>query len=358
MRLSVIILAHDQLDLTRRCLRALAVALDGTDHEVLCIDNASTVSLDPLLDEGAGFRHFRLDRNDENLTFSTANDRAAATASGEWLLFLNNDVDVAPGSVRAFLDFTSQHPAAEVCGARLRYPDGPLQHAGIEQMLWGLASNYGVGASATDERFLRNQERFAVTGAMLFVRRALFESVGGFDPDYAWGYEDVDFCLKARAAGAEVWYVAGAEGTHAESATLRHHRRTEDTNRNYATYRQRWAGMLEPRERAYLRWLADSGIRRVTIFGTGSAGRALCATLQADGIEVVAFTETVPGQHVLCGLPVVAPTELATLAYDCLVVGTQRFFEVEPMLRTLDPARGPLFPVLPFPRPSGTRSER
>lgn len=347
MRLTAIVLAHDQLAMTRRCLQALAAAVAGIDHEVLCVDNASAEDLSVLTDNARAFDRFELRRNERNLSFSTANNLAAACATGDCLLFLNNDVVVGEGSVRALCGFLRSRPEAAVAGAKLVYPDGNrLQHAGMEQMLWGVASNYGVGASRTDERFSDSAQRFAVTGAMLCIRRQVFDALGGFDEAYSWGYEDVDLCLKTRAAGRQVWYVAGAEAVHAESVTLRSRRRVEDVERNYAAYRKRWDGVLVPAERAYISRMEDAAIRRVAIFGTGAAARALCRTLQAAGIQVVAFTSTTPEESTVDGIPILRPVDLGSLSFDRLMAGTQFFFEIESQLRCLDPRQEPLFPVL------------
>jgi GT2 family glycosyltransferase len=347
MRLSVVILAHNQLALTRACLQALAVALDGIDHEVICVDNASEEDLTTLIDEAPRFRRFQIVPNRTNETFSIANNRAALLSSGDWLLFLNNDVAVEPASLETLLAFVGRTPAAGACGGRLEYPRiGRLQHAGMEQMLWGIVSNYGVGASTSDERFTHNRQPFAVTGAMLAVRREAFDAAGGFEPIYRWGYEDVDLCLKTRAAGWQVWYVAGARATHAESATLRSRRRSEDVDRNYVAYRQRWDSILAPAESAYLRWMTHSGIRRVAVFGTGAAGRALGGVLRRNGIAVSAFAATVPDTGELDGSPVVGLGELCRFSYDRLVVGSQYYFELERELAPCDPTGVPLLPVL------------
>lgn len=345
MRLSVIILAHNQLAMTRQCLRALAAAITGTEHEVFCVDNGSVEDLAALADEGSRFQRFGLVRNGRNDTFSVANNRAARSAGGEWLLFLNNDVTVRPDCITALLAFADRHPEAGVCGGRLIYPDGMrLQHAGMEQMLWGVVSNYGVGAAVSDGRFRVDAERFAVTGAMLCIRRELFEKVGGFGEEYSWGYEDVDLCLKARARSFRVYYVAGAEGVHHESATLNSRRRVADVDRNYRAYRRRWDPILTPAERRYLHELVRTGMRRVVVFGTGAAGQALCRTLQRGDVEVAAFTATAPDVAEVCGRPVVALSHLARLSYDRLVVGSQFFFEVEKGLRRYDPQGDPVFP--------------
>jgi GT2 family glycosyltransferase len=347
MRLSVIILAHNHAAMTARCLQALAGSLDGICHEVWCVDNASDEDMSTVHDAGAGFARFAVVRNDQNLVYSVANNRAAGRAEGECLLFLNNDVEVAPGSLAALLDPLVRRSDTGVTGARLVYPGGGrLQHAGMEQMLWGLASNFGVGAAGADPRFHLDAERFAVTGAMLCIRRSLFERLGGFEESYAWGYEDVDLCLKVRRSGACVRYVAAAQGVHHESLTLRDSRDAATVDRNYRLYRERWDPILVPAEAAYLRRLTDSGIRRVVIAGGGSAARALWQVLTDAGIAVEAFTAARGDMVELCGRRVVSLAALSGLSFDRLIVGSQFYFEMEPQLRAFDPERAPIFPVL------------
>jgi hypothetical protein len=143
-----------------------------------------------------------------------------------------------------------------------------------------------------------------------------------------------------------VVYVTAAEGLHFESATLRTTRRQADFDTNYRAYRDRWDPILVPAEDEYLRWMTGSGIRRVVVFGTGVAGRALGRTLQRNGVAVAAFAATAPDVAELDGCPVVALQNLGGISYDRLIVGTQYFFEVEDQIRPYDPEGNPLFPVL------------
>src|SRR5947207_906474 len=142
--ISIVILVHNKLELTQRCLSTLACAVANTEHEVLCIDQASNENVDALQDAANAFQRFRFIRNKENLCFSVANNRAAAESSGDTLLFLNNDVMATPGSVEALQGALAQDPINGIAGAKLVYPSGKVQHAGIAQMLWGYVSNYGV----------------------------------------------------------------------------------------------------------------------------------------------------------------------------------------------------------------------
>ncbi|HYR87050.1 MAG TPA: glycosyltransferase family 2 protein [Terriglobia bacterium] len=345
--ISIIILVHNKLELTQRCLSALAGAVGNIEHEVLCIDQASTENVAALQDAASKFRRFRFIRNQQNLSFSAANNRAAAASIGDKLLFLNNDVMAARGSVEALLATLAEDPLNGIAGPKLVYPSGRVQHAGIAQMLWGYVSNYGVGGDAADSRFQQTCERFAVTGAMACLPRNVFERVGGFDERYSWGYEDVDLSLKVRAAGFRVLYVPKAESIHEESATLSSLRNPGALAHNYQTYRTSWDHELTQHENAYIDRLQESGVRRVVMLGMGQAAFGLAGILSKNGIETQAFTSCLSGgPDTYCGRPAVPLESLRDIQFDRLVVASQFFFEFEKSIQRYDPAGAPIFPAV------------
>jgi GT2 family glycosyltransferase len=345
--ISVVNLIHNRDEMSYRCLVALSAALRGLPHEVICVDNASTESLSSVTAAGHLFSDFRILRFEESRTFASANNCAVGHSKYDWLLFLNNDVMPEEESVAALLEAV-QVPGVGAAGAKLCYPDGRIQHAGMAQMLWGYASNFGVGALSTDPRFCERSERFALTAAMLCISRELFDLIGGFDERFIWGYEDVDLCLKVRAAGRLPLFEPAAGGTHLESATLRDVRLPSHLEHNYRLYREIWDEELRPRESAYLLRLYENGIRRVVILGAGVAARGLADKLEEGGIEVVAFTSTTRGRNDAggSGRPYVPLNSLKSLQFDRLLAGTQFYFQLEEEIAPYDPTGSAVFPIL------------
>jgi len=347
--LSVIVVAHGRPELASTCLGALARSSIADALEVILVDNGSPTPLHAVVDElRPALPGLRYLRNERNLTFSIANNLAAAEASGRYLLFLNNDVvadSATPAALSAALEGVS---SADIAGGLLLYPGRErIQHAGIHRMLWGYVSNHGVGASADDQRFRKPGCVFAVTGAMLCIRREVFAALGGFDPGYRWGYEDVDLCLKARARGHEVLYLPDATAVHAESATLRSARSQADLAANYSLYRTRWDSHLVPGESVAISRLKSSGARRVVVFGAGTAAEGLFRALTAEHVDVLAFATSAPpppGQ-VHCGRPVVALASVASRGHDRVVVGSQSYWEVEDEVDRADPTGAAWFPL-------------
>jgi O-antigen biosynthesis protein len=353
--ISIIVLAHNQIEMTRRTLESVCQSDFRDDWELLCIDNGSIESFDPLFEQFCAHSiRFRLLRNSENLSFSEANNRAALAANGNRLIFLNNDLVVSPSALRKLMDVLEKEPNAGITGAKLLFPDnGLVQHAGIAQMLWGYASNYGVGADCNHPAIQQQREMFAVTGALMAIDRKLFNRIGGFDERYRYGYEDVDICLKAWLAERKVIYVPEAIGYHHESSSLKSKRHSYSNEHNYRIFRNRWSEWLEPLEKDYLKRMSQQGIRKAVIFGIGQAARGLFHILSKNGVEVVAFTSTngSSANPQLADLPVVSLEELRYLEFDRLIVGSQYYFQVQPVLECFDPQGSPLFPVigeLPF----------
>lgn len=348
--LSIVIVAHDKVELTRQCLEALCQAQIPCGCELILVGNCCTDATEDLPAEFSGrLSNLRYICNEQNLSYSKANNAAAELACGRWLLFLNNDVMVWPQSIACLLEVMEQNPDVGVAGARLLYPEtGTIQHAGMLQMLWGYVSNYGVGGRSDDARFNTTKDVFAVTGAMLCIDRQLFGRMSGFDESFWYGYEDVDLCLKARKAGRRVLYVPGVSGFHCESATLRDARSASVLEANYAHYRARWDFILTPGEEAFLANLRLQGIHGAVVHGTGRAAAGLFEALRRGGIDVIAFTsphETSTGNRML-DRPVVPLQKLGDLAFDRIIVGSQYFFQMEHFLSGYDPQRSAIFPVI------------
>jgi GT2 family glycosyltransferase len=347
-RVSIVILMHNHIPMTVQCLRSLSDAVADLDHEVIVLDNGSYQDTGPLRECGSYFRRFKLIRSDENRSFSIGNNFGARECSGRWLLFLNNDVFPYRESVRRLVAPLHDEEQVGATGGKLLFPgEATVQHAGIGQMLWDHPSNYGVGARPGDERITERRECFALSGAMLCVGREIFERTGGFDERYVWGTEDIDLCLKIKTTGQKLIYCPEAVAVHRESATLKRSGKCRAES-NCRIYRQLWNPVLLPAEQNYVGFLKCQGIRRVAVFGMSSAARGLARILDQNGIQIVAFTSSdaqTPGTEFL-DRPVLPLPFLKSLDYDRLMVASQYFFAVEPMIREYDPLGEPIYPLL------------
>ncbi len=221
-RVSVIVPTRDGLDLLRTCVDGLLERTTYDDLELIVVDNGSSdpatlAYLGRLSGQGAVVL-----RDDGAFNYARLNNRAAAIATGDILLLLNNDVAVTePGWLREMVR-AALRPGVGAVGARLLYPDGTVQHAGVVLGLGGVAGHVCIGAAAADPGpfglLHLSREVGAVTGACMAVPRAAWNAVGGMDEDnLAVAFNDVDLCLRLREAGYRIVFTPYAELIHHES---------------------------------------------------------------------------------------------------------------------------------------------
>lgn len=349
MLLSIIIPARDKPELTLSCLQALVEAELPFAFETLLVDNASSPPLAELLPAPAlQDANVSLLRNEENLSFSRANNLAVNQAAGRLTLFLNNDVEARPSTIPALIAAVEGKDGPVVAGGQLLYPESErIQHAGIAHMLWGLGSNFGVGADPSEPELGRPREAFALTGAMLLTETKFFRELGGFDESYQWGYEDIDLCLKARAAGGRILYEPKAVALHHESATLKPVRNPQQDASNYHSFRRKWDHLLLPAEQALIENYLDAGVKTAAIYGTGRAAHALATRLKEGGINLQCFIrrdEDNPPETAE-NIPALTLSEARNLSFDRLFVGSQYYFQARPRILDFHPADQVVFPV-------------
>ncbi len=231
---SVVVPVHNQAALTRACLDALLMELPG-GWEVVVVDDASTDATAALLrGYGEAIRVVSLTRN---AGYARACNEGAAAAAGEALLFLNNDTVPHPGCLRELIAYANAHPDASVVGAKLLYPSGSVQHAGVVIGQDGYPHNLYAGLSPDHPVVNRSRRLQAVTGACMLVRRGAFDGVEGFDTGFLNSLEDVDLCLRIGEHGGEIHYCHRVAVTHRESASRGREGRFEQS---VALYRRRW----------------------------------------------------------------------------------------------------------------------
>lgn len=231
---SIIVPVHGRAQLTQRCLDTVLAELPA-DVELLVVDDASPDETPELL---AGYGDLiKSVRLEENAGFARACNEGATLARGELLVFLNNDVEPCAGWLEALRRHAEENPEAVAVGAKLLYPNGTVQHAGVVVGQDGYPHHLYAGFPAEHPAVNRSRALQAVTGACLLVRRDAFEAVGGFDPGYLNSLEDVDLCFRLGEAGGEVHYCHRAVLVHLESASRG---RSDRFERSVALYRDRW----------------------------------------------------------------------------------------------------------------------
>jgi len=241
---SVIIPTKDHPQLLAACLASLDRTCSGRSLEILVVDNGSTDPDALRLLEGVARRH-RVIRDPSPFNWSALNNRAARVATGDFLLFLNDDVEaLVPGWLDALLE-QAQRPGIGAAGAKLLFANGDVQHAGLVLGLGGPAGHVFTGSPGDQPLYFDLagvvREVSAVTGACMLVSRVLFEEVGGFDERLPVAYNDVDFCLRVLERGKRNVFTGHATLMHRESASRGYFHRAGDRSE----IERRWGKRLD-----------------------------------------------------------------------------------------------------------------
>jgi O-antigen biosynthesis protein len=260
-KVGVVIPSRDAPDLIGAALAGLFARTDYPDFDVTIVDNGTSDPRTLALYRAHAGPRFRVATRPEPFNFSRAVNRGAALTDAPLLLLLNNDVEVIePGWLKEMVACLDR-PDVGIVGAKLLYPDGTLQHAGVIAGLGGYAGHWHLGRPESEPgpqgRLHARQSLSVVTGACMLVTRACFEAVRGFDEEtFPIAYNDVDFCLRAGAAGYRVVWTPFARLVHHESAS----RGSDETPENRARFARDKAALRERHrtdileDRAYNPW--------------------------------------------------------------------------------------------------------
>ena len=262
-RATIVVPIHDGASMTKQCLDELLA--DRRGPEIVVVDDASNDETEFLLETYAD--RFRVIRNPQNLGFARSCNLGAASATTEFLIFLNNDTIPQPGWLEALVRHADLHPEAAVIGCKLLYPDGTIQHAGVTFTQDGRPYHLYKGFPSGHPAVSHSRKLQAVTAACVLVRRSVFEELGGFDESYLNSYEDLDLCMRVGILGHDVRYCPDAVLTHLESATRDPNGASESSNQ--ALWLKRWSDALQ---RDSLQLMAEDGLIDVTL---GPANRHL-----------------------------------------------------------------------------------
>ncbi len=258
-KVSIIIPTRNGAELLSRCVESLLAKTAYPAFEIIVVDNGSD-SADALacLDALRG-RGVKVIRDPAPFNFSALNNRAVAHASGTVLAFLNNDLEVIGADWLAEMVSQAIRSGVGAVGAMLYYPDDRVQHAGVVLGINGNPHAPGVASHVltllprgSDGCFhhLRLVKNYtAVTAACMVIRREIFEQIGGFnETDLAVTFNDVDFCLRVRAAGYRNVWTPFAELYHHESASRGRDTTPEKTariERESRYMREKWGALLD-----------------------------------------------------------------------------------------------------------------
>ena len=251
--ISIIIPNKDHIDDLKRCMDSIEQKSTYRNYEYVIVENNST---DPET-----FEYYKkLEAENDKVhvvywdgvfNYSAINNYGASFAKGEYFLLLNNDTEIInEDCLEELLGYCMRSDVGAV-GARMYYEDDTIQHAGVVIGFGGIAGHCFVlqprGTTGYCHRIICAQDYSAVTAACMLVKREAFDKVGGLTEELAVAFNDIDFCMKLRAADYLIVYNPYAELYHYESKS----RGLEDTpekvarfNKEIQTFEKRWPDIL------------------------------------------------------------------------------------------------------------------
>lgn len=235
---SIIIPNADHVDVLEQCIESVEKLSTYQNYEILIVENNSKKQETFAFYEYicSKYDNVRLLRWACEFNYSKINNFAAQEAKGDYLLFLNNDIEIiTPSWIEEMLMYV-QRSDVGAAGMVLYYPDDTVQHAGVILGVGGVAGHshkyYPRKSSGYMSRLSLVQNLSAVTAASMMVKASVFREVNGFEPKLAVAFNDVDLCMKIRQAGYLIVFTPYAEAYHHESKS----RGTEDTPQKVARF--------------------------------------------------------------------------------------------------------------------------
>ena len=314
-KVSIVIVNLNRAALTLDCVKSILAHTERDLCEIIVVDNGSADAETAKLAEAS--HQFKLIRLDRNMFFGEASNIGAEHGSGDYVLFLNNDVTVTAGWLDTLLAVLNTEYRAGAVGPKIVYPTGELQEAGSVVRPDGWGVQIGKSGMRLPPSFI-DATRIVdyCSGACLLMRRKVFLDLGGFDPVFDPAYfEDVDLAIRARSIGLFTYYCGAVTVRHEESVTSNRIWSAEERHRhvaaNHARLVKRWGrylrerieAELEPEAFAPVNWEAESasiGTGTIVLYSpqplnTSAASQSLlrvAAAVQDFGDVVIATDAT------------------------------------------------------------------
>lgn len=250
-RVDIVIPTRDRADLLVTCVDSIRSRSTYPAASVIIVDNGSRDPATFALFERLAKDGVKVIRDESEFNFSALNNRGVDASAAEFVCLMNNDIEVVSPDWLEEMVGMAARPRVGAVGARLWYPDYRLQHGGVILGIGGVAGHSHKylrrGKPGYCGRAVLHQEMSAVTAACLLIRRQTYLEVGGLDETLPVAFNDIDFCLRLRAAGYRNVWTPYAELLHHESATRGYETTPEKKARLEAEVpriKERWGPIL------------------------------------------------------------------------------------------------------------------
>lgn len=276
IKLTVSVLNFNGDGYLKECLESISKAKNEAEITVYVVDNGSS---DGSFEEAKKrYPSFKYIENDQNLGFSKANNQILKKLNTEYVLILNPDSKLTPGTIKYMLDFMEFHPEVGAASCRVEKKDGSIDwasHRGFPTPLASFMYYFLKNDSLyhlTNRDMSKTHEVDAIVGAFFLTRKSVLDRVGLFDEDYFMYGEDIDLCLRIKQAGYKVMYVpevkilhykgvsSGLKGHSQEITTANSESRKKALDAFYEAMKIFYKKHYEKKYPAFINWLIYLGI--------------------------------------------------------------------------------------------------
>jgi GT2 family glycosyltransferase len=232
IKLSIVIVSYNTKDVLRDCLSSLDAVKDEVLFEIIVVDNASEDGSVEML--GSSFPSVKLIRNEKNVGFAAANNKARDYCNGEYILFLNSDTTVPKGTLYETVKYLDENQDVGSVTCKLVLPSGELDRDARRSFItpWiglthlflkldrlfpksKLFGKYWYGYISPDT----THEVDTIEGAYHLTRKKVFDEVGWFDEKYFLDGEDLDLCYRIHEKGWKIIYYPKVQTIHIKGAS-------------------------------------------------------------------------------------------------------------------------------------------
>lgn len=249
---SIIIPNKDHIDDLEKCLKSIKDKTTYKNYEIIIVENNSEEESTFQYYDKITNENIKVVKYDGIFNYSAINNLGFKNAKGEYIILLNNDVEVISEKWIEEMLMYCQRQDVGIVGAKLYYPDDTIQHAGLGLGLLTLAGHYHRHFPKQHPgymgRLIYAHDVSAVTAACLMVKRSIYEEVDGLDETFEVAFNDVDFCMKVRDKGYLIVFTPFAELYHYESKSRGLDSEPEKRERflgEISRFQKKWKNELE-----------------------------------------------------------------------------------------------------------------
>ncbi len=221
--IELIVISYNSCQMTLDCIESVINTTEGLDVGITVVDNASTD--DTIVEVIKRFPKVKIVSNESNLGYAAAVNAGAKANNSEYLIISNNDVIYLGGSIEKLVNYLRENPGTAVTGPQQMYLDGcwEYSHGRLPGIVLGLKNLFLITSIQQNWQRLKWKKKNAgmkpkntqyIDGAVMAIRKDVFDSLNGFDEDYFFYTEEADFCKRVRDKGLKVKFIPDAVVTH------------------------------------------------------------------------------------------------------------------------------------------------